>query len=89
MVIIYISILLLDSNQIGDEGAKALAPALKELKSLTALNLRNDLFSILLLDYNKIGDEGAKALAPALKELKSFTSLDLSNNLYLNIIVRQ
>ena len=79
---------MLDKNQIGVEGAKALAPALKELTSLTSLDLSNNLFSMLLLDDNQIGDEGAKALPSSLKELTSLSILSLGNNLYHNIIVR-
>ena len=48
-------------NNIGDEGATALAEALKENTTLTTLNLAS----------NKIGDEGATALAEALKENKN------------------
>ena len=36
--------LLLDYNQIGDEGAKALSPALQKLTLLTTLDLRNNLY---------------------------------------------
>jgi Ran GTPase-activating protein (RanGAP) involved in mRNA processing and transport len=48
----------LNSNNIGDEGAKAIAEALKRLMAvLTSLDLNS----------NNIGDEGAKAIAEALK----------------------
>ena len=47
----------LDDNNIGPEGAKALAPALAASGSLTQLDL----------DGNNLGAEGAKALASALR----------------------
>ena len=57
-------------NGIGDDGAKALAAALKNNTSLTSLNLGG----------NGIGAEGAKALATALKTNTSLTSLNLRGN---------
>uniref|UniRef100_A0A0G4HKE0 Uncharacterized protein n=1 Tax=Chromera velia CCMP2878 TaxID=1169474 RepID=A0A0G4HKE0_9ALVE len=64
----------LSTNKIGDEGAKALAEALRAraLPSLQSLNLST----------NKIGDEGVKALAKVLKQttLPFLQSLDLSDN---------
>ena len=60
----------LASNNIGDEGAKAIADALKSNTSLTTIDLRG----------NNIGDEGAKAIAEALKGNTSLTSINLSNN---------
>jgi len=57
-------------NFIGDKGAKLIAEALKENKTLTWLNLcRND-----------IGDEGAKLIAEALRINKTLTTLYLSFN---------
>ena len=53
-----ITTLDLGGNNIGVEGAKAIAEALKVNESITELNLYN----------NNIGDEGAKAIAEALKE---------------------
>ena len=47
----------LRSNSIGDDGAKAIAEALKVNTVLTTLNL----------DRNSIGDDGAKAIAEAFK----------------------
>jgi hypothetical protein len=55
-------------KEIGDEGALALADALKVNKSLTSIDLC----------YNKIGDEGASALADALKVNTSVTNIDLA-----------
>ena len=49
--------LYLGNNNISDEGAKALAEALKVNTALQELDL----------DFNKISDEGAKALAEALQ----------------------
>ena len=47
----------MENNAIGDEGAAALAEALKVNTALTWLDLKD----------NEIGDEGAAALAEALK----------------------
>jgi hypothetical protein len=55
-------------SNIGDEGAKAIAAALRG-SSVTTLNLYN----------NNIGDEGAKAIAAALRG-SSVTTLHLYNN---------
>jgi hypothetical protein len=61
----------LANNDIGDEGAKVLAEALKVNKSITSVNLEN----------NKIGDEGAKELAEAFKsENCKVTSVNLGVN---------
>ena len=60
----------LGDNRIGDDGAKALATALKNNTSLTSLNLLG----------NRIGDDGAKALATALETNTSLTSLELGFN---------
>ena len=57
------------SNQIGDEGAKALADALKQMPSLTSLDLAG----------NDIEKEGAEALAGCLSGTK-ITHLDLLKN---------
>jgi Ran GTPase-activating protein (RanGAP) involved in mRNA processing and transport len=51
----------------GDEGASALADALKVSTSLSNINLRG----------NGIGAEGASALADALKVNKSVTRINL------------
>ena len=59
----------MDGNDIGAEGAAALADALKENTTLTALYLNG----------NDIGAEGAAALVDALKENTTLTTL-----LYLN-----
>jgi Ran GTPase-activating protein (RanGAP) involved in mRNA processing and transport len=60
----------LDENNIGDDGAKALAGALKTNKAL----------QILYLDDTNIGDDGAKALADALKTNKALQTLYLIAN---------
>ena len=57
-------------NEIGTEGAKVLAEALRE----------NDTLTELLLFDNEIGDEGARALAKALEKNDTLTSLDLASN---------
>ena len=65
-----LTILGLNSNQIGNAGASALADALRVNTSLTELNLYN----------NQIGDAGATALADALKLNTSLTTLNLNSN---------
>ncbi len=60
----------LEHNQIGGEGAKEIADALKNNQSLTDL----------VLGHNKIGDKGAKEIADALKKNKSLTRLVLDHN---------
>jgi hypothetical protein len=60
----------LSVNNIGDDGAKQIADALKDNRSLKHL---------CLLD-NKIGDDGAKAIADALKDNHSLKTLDLNGN---------
>ena len=53
--------LWLSANQIGDEGAKALAAGVPASASLAQL----------FLDRNSIGNEGAKALAEAIRRRRS------------------
>ena len=62
--------LILSRCLIKDEGAKALADALKTNTSLIALNLSN----------NNVEDKGAASLADALKTNTSLIELNLSNN---------
>ena len=62
--------LRLDHNEIGAEGAIAIAEALKVTAVLTVLSLW----------LNKIGPEGAKAIAEALKVNVVLTNLDLDFN---------
>ena len=57
-------------NNIGDEGAAALAGALKTNTALTTPYLW----------HNNIGDEGAAALAGALKTNTALTTLELWHN---------
>ena len=59
----------LSENSIGDNGAKAIAEALKVNTVLTELHLSE----------NSIGDDGAKAIAEALKDNTVLTTLDLRN----------
>ncbi len=56
MVNAVLTTLVLNSNNIGDEGAKAIAEALKVNAVLTELHLY----------HNNISDDGAKAIAEAL-----------------------
>ena len=66
-----VTTLFLSNNSIGDEGAKAIAEALKVNAVLTKLSLGG----------NKIGDVGAKAIANALKlGTAVLTELDLQYN---------
>ena len=58
-------------NGIGDDGAKAIAEALKVNPVLTSLDLYGN-FSI--------GDDGARAIAEALKVNPVLTKLDLQYN---------
>ena len=60
----------LDSNNIGDIGARAIAEALKGNTALTRLSL----------NYNNIGDIGAAALAEMLKGNTALTVLFMNNN---------
>jgi hypothetical protein len=59
--------LYLGSNNIGDDGAKAMAEALTTNSTLTTLYLRS----------NNIGYDGAKSLADALTINSTLTTLDL------------
>ena len=61
---------LFNNEEIGDEGAKALAEALKVNATLKTLRLYGC----------GIGDDGAAALAEALRSNTSLTSLALNNN---------
>ncbi|CAF3407059.1 unnamed protein product [Rotaria socialis] len=65
-----LTLLGLDTNQIGDSGAQYLGEALKTNKSLTLLQLQT----------NQIGDSGAQYLADALKVNKTLTELRLYTN---------
>ena len=67
------------SNNISDEGAKALAEALTVNTALQQL----------YLGKNKISDEGAKALAEALKVNTALQKLDLSYNMISDAVKRQ
>merc|ERR1711957_727890 len=60
----------LNSTSIGNDGAKALAQALRVNTNLAVLNL----------DGNDIGDDGAKALAQALRVNTNLTTLNLNWN---------
>jgi Ran GTPase-activating protein (RanGAP) involved in mRNA processing and transport len=65
-----LKVLNLHLNQIGDEGAKALAKALERNQTLRELDLES----------NQIGDEGALALAEALAKNQTLTMLNLAHN---------
>ena len=60
----------LESNELGPDGAKALAPALAANASITSLSLGR----------NELGDKGATVLARALKysKVSKLASLDLN-----------
>ena len=62
--------LVLPSNRIGNDGAKALADCLKHHTNLQTL----------FLDSNNIGSDGAKALADCLKHHTNLQTLSLSSN---------
>jgi Leucine-rich repeat (LRR) protein len=62
--------LILSDNSIGDEGARALAKALRGAPTLVTL----------YLDGNSIGDEGARALAKALHSAPTLETLYLDGN---------
>jgi Ran GTPase-activating protein (RanGAP) involved in mRNA processing and transport len=78
-------------NQIGKEGAEALARSLERNSSLTSLHLsrtlcRNrHLLRARVISHvysgNQIGNEGAEALARSLERNSSLTSLHLSRTL--------
>ena len=83
----------LNDTEIGDEGAKAIAQAVKWNDVLTHLDLNNniigdeaqavkwnDVLTHLDLNNNIIGDEGAKAIAEMLKDNGPLTKLFLNNN---------
>jgi len=59
----------------GDDGATALADALKGLKRLTTLDL----------SFNRIGARGASKLAPAMQCLSEMTELNLSWNCLMEL----
>jgi hypothetical protein len=65
-----VTILMLDGNDIGDEGAKAIAEVLKVNAVVTTLDLAD----------NSIEDEGAIAIAESLKVNAVLTTLQLSGN---------
>ena len=62
-------------NNIGDNGAIALAGALKDNKTLTTLDI----------SHNMIGVAGAKAIALALKVNETLTTLNMYNNRFTSI----
>jgi Ran GTPase-activating protein (RanGAP) involved in mRNA processing and transport len=75
------------ANQIGNEGAEALARSLERNSSLTSLDLSGhfedmDAFCARVISHvysgNEIGKEGAEALARSLERNSSLTSLHLS-----------
>lgn len=74
----YFGILIVGNNDFGDDGAIELAPAIKELKSLSILYLGIRNACKLAIDDDDIGLEGIQALAPAIKGLTSLTELHVS-----------
>ena len=70
---------LWSNNSIGDDGAKAIAEALKVNRVLTSLNLAGEPYS-----YGCFQAEGAKAIAEALKVNPVLTELNLQNNIFGN-----
>eukprot|EP00826_Nyctotherus_ovalis_P013275 TRINITY_DN13560_c0_g1_i2.p1 TRINITY_DN13560_c0_g1~~TRINITY_DN13560_c0_g1_i2.p1 ORF type:complete len:124 (+),score=12.76 TRINITY_DN13560_c0_g1_i2:472-843(+) len=68
-----------DHNEIGDEGAKAVAETIGRFAS-PKLDLCND-YCNKLLGHNKIGDEGVKAIAEALETNTTITELNLGENM--------
>jgi hypothetical protein len=72
----------LTDSQIGDEGVRALAEALKTNKTVTSIYLgRKKCVCFCSIDIahagNQIGFEGATALAETLKTNKTLTLIDL------------
>jgi hypothetical protein len=65
-----LKVLCLHKNTIKCDGMKALAPALRKMKSLTTLLLTNI----------ELGTEGTKELSFVLSEMRALTKLDLSSN---------
>lgn len=60
------------------EGAEELAEAIKQLTSLTILNIGTLAYNkINIIGDNQIGERGLNALIPGIKQLKSLTSLDI------------
>lgn len=70
-------------NNIGKEGAKSLADALKKNISLKSIDLSghyvllNTILNLLVVE-NNIGNEGAKTFEEILKKNKTITELGLS-----------
>ncbi len=68
--------MIVDGNHLGFDGAKVLAPLLKEWKALRDLWLgiisRDD-----LVGENDVNPEGCKLIATTLPELTGLTTLDL------------
>jgi len=62
--------LIISSNYISDEGAKAIAEVLENNITLTSLDMNG----------NNITDEGAKAIAEALKKNTTLTTLNIKHN---------
>jgi len=80
----------IDNNNIGGEGAKALAESFTKNQSITEISLCNYIYIIIkylfyLLFYigdNNIGDEGANALAKSFTKNQSITNINLRNYIY-------
>ena len=73
------SLLFLGTNNIGEDGAIAIAGALKDVPSLTSLNLQ----------LNSISNDGAIAIAGALKDVPSLTTLFLGTTASVKTVQSQ
>jgi len=77
-------------NNIGVEGAKALAESFTKNQSITKINLRNYIYILLNISFyllfyiggNHIGVKGAKALAESFTKNQSITKINLRNYIY-------
>ena len=73
---------LLSGNNIGDEGAKCLAEALKTNISLNEISFEDNLFDTFIssefFGHNNIGDDGARAFGEVFKTNKTLTNLNLN-----------
>ena len=67
--------MVISDNNLGDDGAVAIAEALKTNNTLTNLNLSSGQY-----DRIKIGPKGARALASMLEVNAKVTTLDLGGN---------
>jgi len=84
-------ITLVVDNQIGDDGAKAIAAMLEKNATITTVDLHCKLMCdiwlkrIILVVGNQIGEDGAKAIAKMLENQNTITSVSL-NCKYVTLI---